>query len=39
MPKSKGHSRFTWPTVISMPVFSDAKAATFCTAQFWTGGK
>ena len=39
MPRSKGHSRFTWPTVISIPVFSEAMAATFFTAQFCTGGK
>ena len=39
MPRSKGHSRLTCPTVMSMPVFSEAMAATFFTAQFCTGGK
>ena len=39
MPKSSGHSNRTVPTVMSMPVFSDAMAATLSTAQFWTGGR
>ena len=39
IPKSSGNSRFTCSIVICMPVFSDAMAATFLTAQFCTGGK
>ena len=39
MPRSRGNSRLTWPTVISIPVFSEAMAATCCTAQFCTGGQ
>ena len=34
IPKSRGHSSLTVPTVMSMPVFSDAMAATLSAAQF-----
>ena len=39
MPRSSGNSRLTCSTVIAMPVFSEATATTFCTAQFWMGGR
>ena len=38
-PRFRGNSRQTCSTVISIPVFSEAMAATFLTAQFCTGGK
>ena len=37
--KSRGNARFTWPTLICMPVFSEAISATLSTAQFCTGGR
>ena len=39
MPKSKGHSNLTVPTLMSIPVFSEAIAATLSTTQFCTGGR
>ena len=39
MPRSKGHSSLMVPTLISIPVFSDAIAATLSATQFCTGGR
>ena len=37
--RSRGNDRLTCPTVMSIPVFSEAMAATLSTAQFCTGGR
>ena len=39
IPRSSGKARRTWSMLISMPVFSEAMAAAFFTAQFCTGGR
>ena len=37
--RSRGNDKSTCPTLMSMPVFSEAMAATLSTAQFCTGGR